>query len=107
MPINLSNSVLAGLEFRDKSASYSRRVFQWTGPSSYVTGGESINTTNVFGLGSIAVVHAGAAYNDTDLRLVRYNPTTGKLQWFDLAGAEVANGTDLSAYSFRGEALGK
>lgn len=107
MPINLTNSVLMATEFRDKSASYMRRVFRWDGPASYVTGGEAVNTTNVFGLGTINLVLCESAYNGSVILIPRYNFTEKKMQWFDLAGAEVANATNLSAYTFRGEAFGK
>lgn len=107
MPINITNAVLAGTEFRDKSASYSRRVFRWDGPALYVTGGEVLNLTNTFGLGTISLMLCEAAYNGSVILIPRYNFTTKCMQWFDLAGAEVAANTVLSAYTFRAEAIGK
>jgi len=107
VPINLTNDVLVGTPFRDKTAEYMRRVFRWDGPTSYPTGGEVINLLNTFGLGRIMFINPEAAYNGTDIRIARYNFTTQKMQWFDLAGAEIANGTNLSAYTFRAEALGR
>lgn len=112
MPIDLSNSAqlgtatVPGIKYRDKTATYERRLFNWTGPSSYVSGGETVDTLQTFGLGSVPIVFAGPAYNGTDLRIARWNRSTKKMQWFDLAGAEIAGGVNLSAYSFQGEALG-
>lgn len=105
MPIDLTSASRV-TPFADKSAAFLRRVFRWAGPASYPTGGEVINVGNTFGIGTVAVVLGGVASNGTDLRIARWNPSTNKMQWYDLAGAEIANGTNLSAYSFIGEALG-
>lgn len=105
MPVDRTTAN-AVIPFHDKTANFIRRVFRWTGPASYPTGGEVINATNVFGIGTVNVVLGGFASNGTDLRIARWNPATSKMQWYDLAGAEIANGTDLSAYAFFGEALG-
>lgn len=107
MPIDNSNATLGVIPFRDKTATYERRVFRWTGPSSYPTGGEAVNLTNVFGIGRVVAVLAQLATNGTDLRIAVWDRANSKMKWFDLAGAEIANGTDLSAYSFVGEAIGR
>lgn len=107
MPIDATNATLGVIPFRDKTATYERRVFRWTGPASYPTGGEVTNLGNVFGLGRVPAILANPASNGTDLRLVLWDRTNSKMKWFDLAGAEIANGTDLSAYSFIGEAIGR
>lgn len=116
MPIQLTNAVLMGsggatvvpgVKFRDKTATYERRVFRWQGPASYVTGGEVVNTLSTFGLGSVPVVHSNPALNAAQTIVhPRWNRTTQKMQWFVAAGTEVPNGTDLSGYAFYGEALG-
>lgn len=114
MPIDLSNtaqlgtSTTPGVKYRDKTATYERRVFRWIGPASYVTGGEPITTLNTFGLGTIAVVHAdyARAVGGTAIRHVRWDSTNKKMQWFDAAGNEIANATDLSTFILYGEALG-
>lgn len=114
MPIDLSNSAqlgsssAPGIKYRDKTATYERRVFRWTGPASYVTGGEAVNTLTTFGLGSVPVVHTNPARADggTALRWARWDRTNKKMQWFDAAGNEIANGVDLSTFVFTGEALG-
>lgn len=86
----------------DKSGSKSRKFWQVTGPTSYATGGESLS----FGLGRVELVLADHATNGTDLRIVQWDYTNSKLKWFDLAGAEIANATGLSAYSVRLEVIG-
>lgn len=105
MPVDLTSSSRV-TPFADKTASFLRRVFRWTGPASYPTGGEVINNTNTFGFGTVNAMLGGIASDGTDLRIARWNPATAKMQWYDLAGNEIANGTDLSTYSFFGEALG-
>jgi len=90
----------------DSSGSFLRRVERWAGPTSYVTGGEACAAA-IFGLGTMIKGPGGIAGNGTDTRLVRWNPTTNALQWFvPNTNAEVANGTDLSAYSLQYEVIG-
>src|SRR5690242_7344932 len=114
MPILLTNaaqigtSTDPGVKFRDKSATYERRLFSWQGPASYVTGGEATNTLSTFGLGTVPIVHCDAARasGGTALRWPRWDKANKKMQWFDAAGNEIANGVDLSTFVFTGEALG-
>ena len=89
----------------DTSGSKIRKFVRLTGPSSYATGGEALAPA-AFGLSKIILLLVTHASNGTDLRLVLYDTTTSKLKWFDLAGAEIANATDLSAYSARAEVIG-
>jgi hypothetical protein len=105
MPIDRTSTSQV-IPFQDKSANFIRRVFRWVGPASYPTGGEVVNLGNIFGIGTVNLVLAEAAYNGSAILLTRFNVATGKMQWFDMAGVEVSNATDLSAYSFRAEALG-
>lgn len=79
-----------------------RKFYRVTGPTSYATGGESLNV----GLSRPELVLADHATNGTDLRIVQWDYANGKLKWFDLAGAEIANGTDLSTYAARVEVIG-
>ena len=44
--------------------------------------------------------------NGTVCIIGRYMPTTKVLQFFDMTGAFIAGGTDLSAYVARFEAIG-
>lgn len=85
----------------DRSGAKMRKLFQITGPV-YATGGEALD----FGLGTVEVVLCDHATNGTDLRIVNWDYTNSKLKWFDLAGAEIANATDLSTYSCRVEVIG-
>lgn len=86
----------------DHSGSKIRKYFNVTGPTSYATGGETLD----FGMGTVELVLAEHPSNGTDLRAVRWDYTNGKLKWFDWAGAEIANGTNLSTYSGRIEVIG-
>lgn len=86
----------------DKSGSKTRKLLRITGPSSYSAGGESLSV----GLSRVELVLTSPATNGTDLRLVAWDHAASKLKWFDLAGAEIAGGVDLSAYSVRAEFIG-
>lgn len=114
MPVNLTNAIQVAFPFRDKSATYERRVGQWTGPSSYPTGGEVLNYMNSFGLGRIVNLLLQPFSNGSVIILARFTPgaspnqaTAGTLKFFDMAGAEIANGTDLSTYTAQFEAIGR
>lgn len=89
----------------DRTGSKTRKLGRLTGPTSYATGGEVL-APNAFGLSRIEVLLTDHATNGTDLRLVQYDYTNGKVKWFDLAGAEIAAATNLSTYSCRFEAIG-
>lgn len=78
-----------------------------TGPASYVTGGDSVNLGDDLKMSEVWVFLAEPPSNGVDLRLVRYDYTNNKLKWFDLAGAEIAGGTNLAAYSARFFVTGK
>lgn len=86
----------------DRTGSKIRKLVRVTGPTSYVSGGEALD----LGLSRVEVVLADHPTNGTDLRLAVWDYTNSKLKWFDLAGAEIANGTNLSAYSARLEVIG-
>lgn len=114
MPATLSNANLTAFPYRDKSATYERRIGVWTGPASYPTGGEVLNYLNSFGLGRISNLLLQPFSNGTVIILARFTPgaspaqsTTGTLKFFDMAGVEIANGTDLSTYTAQFEAIGR
>lgn len=86
----------------DRSGAKARKFFRVTGPTSYATGGEALS----LGLSNVEVLLADHATNGTDLRIVQWDYANSKMKWFDLAGAEIANATNLSAYSARLEAIG-
>lgn len=114
MPIDLTNATLTHYPFRDKTATYERRVGKWTGPSSYPTGGEAVVPMTSFGLGRVMVALFQPFSNGSVIIFARWTPaaspnqvTSGTLKFFDMAGAEIANATDLSTYTAFFEVLGR
>ena len=105
MPIDRT-STSAITPFQDKSAAFMRRIFRYTGPASYVTGGESLPLLANFGIGRVYAIVGAVASNGTATLLLFWDRTNSKILWFDMAGAQVANATDLSAYSANLEAIG-
>jgi len=91
--------------FHDSSNARIRKIGRYVGPASYVTGGDAA-APETLGLGKAEIVLFTMATNGVDLRLVAYDHAAGTIKWFDLAGAEIANGTDLSTYAARFEAIG-
>ena len=94
----------------DSSASFLRRVARWTGPASYVSGGEPV-TAATFGLGRIVALLGGMGSDASGaLRLAVYNPATNKIAWY-VDGAtgftEVAGGVNLSTFSAPIEVIGQ
>jgi hypothetical protein len=79
--------------------------FKYTGPTAYATNGESIDGTvgtAVFGLGGIVTFAPAWALDASAATpyLLVYIPSTRKVKWFvGSTMAEVANGTNLSAWS--------
>lgn len=95
------------VRFRDDAGIRRRTIGTYTGPSSYVTGGDSLLPGEV-GLATIEKLTFENPIDATPTcRLVTYDHTNQKVIWFDLAGNEIANGVDLDAYSARFEAIGK
>lgn len=101
MPLDLTTIA----DRHDHTGSKIRKFVRITGPTSYATGGEAL-APQAFGMGKIILLLAELASNGTDLRLVLYDYTNQKVKWFDLAGAEIANGTALNAYAARAEVIG-
>ncbi len=104
MPLIQDVSVNA-IPRNDKSADRSRRTIRVTGPASYPTGGSTILPVTEIGFGTLHMLNGAVARSHGDAgltcRLVALNrdsATNPKLQWYDMAGAEIANGVDLSAY---------
>lgn len=93
---------------RSKDSDRQRRVLVASGPASYVSGGESLPAADL-GLGRVDLVLGGLARASAGatVRLVAYDYTTNALQWYDLAGNEIAGGVDLSDYSVRLEIAGQ
>src|SRR3989442_769867 len=89
----------------DHSGSKARKLIRITGPVSYVQGGEVL-APQAFGLSRIYVFNPDSATNGVDLRIIAYDYANGRVKWFDLAGAEIAGGTNLSTYAARAEVIG-
>lgn len=82
-----------------------RQVFQYTGPTLYVAGGDPL-TPSDFRMGAIHAVLGGFIGSGTALRLVFFDEANGKLQIFvPDTGAEAAG--DLSTFSGRLEVVGR
>lgn len=92
---------------RDAAGIRRRCVIDIAGPSSYATGGDPITAGELF-LGTIEHFPDCLAWNGSAVRLVHFDPDNSKLVWYvPNTGAEVADTTDLSGYSFRVEVMGK
>ena len=93
--------------FFDKSATCQRRVFKYTGPASYATGGDSL-TPEELALSKIDVVLNKIIGNGTSIRIGWYDFTAKKILWFvPNTGVEVAAATDLSGFTGRMEVIGR
>lgn len=98
-------------QFRAEDGSNTKRRIEgiYTGPSSYVTGGDPL-TPGDLKLGAIDVLlfEHGRNSGHTTFRLLVYNKSGGVVLWIDpTTGAEVANATDLSGLTARFEAIGR
>lgn len=104
MPIDRTSS--SAIEpFHDKSAGFQRRIFRYTGPSSYAAGGESLDPMTAFGLGRVAAV-LGVISNGSAVRVLWWDKANSKLKAFvPNTGAEASG--DLSGYSGTLEAIGQ
>jgi hypothetical protein len=91
--------------FSDRSGNYSRRIFNYAGPSSYATGGDSLPPESI-GLGRIEALLGLQISNGTNVYWGVYDQTTEKILWYSATGTEIANATDLSGFSGRFEAIG-
>lgn len=91
--------------FQDRTGNYNRRVFQYTGPSSYATGGDSLTPESI-GLGRIEALLGLTISNGAAILWGWYDRTNEKIEWYSATGTEVTNATDLSAYTGVFEAVG-
>jgi len=97
--------------FHDSSNARIRKIGNYVGPASYVSGGDPIAGADL-GMGRIEHLDLGVASNGTLYRTVVYLPTgntgAGVIRWLDnTTGAEIAGGVNLSTYAVRFEAIGK
>ena len=97
----------SAIPLHDKSHDRLRKTFKFSGPASYVAGGDPLNPGAELGM---SIVHAwlgNVVSNGTVILLAYYDVANKKLKYFDLAGAEVAGGTNLSTYSGYAEVIGR
>lgn len=91
----------------DLSSTCRRQVCTYTGPASYVTGGDEISAEDVR-MGKLFAFLGGVLTNGTTPLIAGWVPATSTLQLFVAStGVEVANGVDLSGYSGTFEAIGQ
>lgn len=92
---------------RDVAGVRRRIVGQYTGPASYATGGDPFVASEI-GLGTIEFLDFENAISATPAnRLLTYDHAAEAVVWIvPDTGAEVANGTNLSTFSARFEAIG-
>ena len=93
-------------DYHDRSNSFIRKVGQLTGSSSYATGGDSL-PAQALGMARVDALLPQTFTNGSVIILAHYVSSSGLLKFFDMAGAEIANTTDLSTYTARFEAIGK
>ena len=94
-------------DYHDRSGSFIRKIGLLTASSSYATNGETL-AAQQFGMGKVDLLLLEPFSNATPVIIFgKYDVTNGKLKFFDMAGAEISNATDLSAYTARFEAIGK
>ena len=91
--------------YHDSSNARIRKIGQFTGPSSYTTGGDPL-TAATLGLGRVEVLLCEPFDNGSVIILAVYQVTAATMKFYDMTGAEIANATDLSAYNARFEAIG-
>lgn len=89
------------------NANIKRQVFGKITLAAYVTGGLSLVGADLKNLGEIEKILFEPATNGTVIRLLTYDYTNEKVKAFDMAGDEIANGTDLSAYTAHFVAFGR
>lgn len=90
---------------RHTEGSKKRVTVQVTGDTSYPTGGTAI-TAAQFGLSNLDTVNICGGISNVGSRLVSWNQTTGKLQWWSALTTEITNTTNLSADFIVVEAIG-
>lgn len=92
--------------YYDGSKTNERRVFTYTGPASYVTGGDSI-TAEELSLGSLVGILNLVISNGTNVLWGVYNATTKKILWYSATATEATNASSLAAYTGIFEAIGR
>ena len=91
----------------DVAGTKRRTIGQYTGPASYVTGGDAF-LANEVQIGVLDHVIFEVATDGTNFRLLLYDHTNNTVVWIvPDTGAQVAAATDLSSFNARFEAVGK
>lgn len=91
--------------YHDSSNARIRKIGRMAGPAVYTAGGESLTPAEL-GLGKVEILLCEAFSNGTVCIIGRYHPVSQLMQFFDMTGAFIAGGTDLSTYTARFEAIG-
>lgn len=91
--------------YHDASNARIRKIGRAVGPASYATGGDPCDPS-LLGLGKLERIGFDPFTNGTVIIVGAYDYTNLKVKFFDYAGNEIANGTDLSTYAARFEAIG-
>jgi len=96
---------VSGLDF-SVAGDKRRTIATGTADTSYPTGGYSLLPSQL-GMGTILLLDCNFDANSTPaIRAVQYNNATNKLRFFGENFAEIANATDLSAFSGQLEVVG-
>ena len=93
-------------DYHDRSGSFTRKIGQATGPASYTTGGDPM-VPGVLGMGKVDLILFEPFTNGSVIILAGYEVVAATVKFYDMAGVEIANGTNLSTYNARFEAIGK
>ena len=91
----------------DGSKGKERRVFPYTGSTSYATGGDTFNPEAI-GLKAVDVLLGLTMRNAAGTVVVgHWDRTNKKIVWYSAISTEVTNATDLSGYTGNFEAIGR
>lgn len=91
--------------YHDASNARIRKIGVLTGPTSYATGGDSL-TALMLGMGSVDLILTNPFTNGSVVILAVWVRASSLMKFFDMAGVEIANGTNLSTYTASFEAIG-
>jgi len=98
---------ISGLRPFDVAGVRRRTIGTYTGPASYVAGGDALVAGDVK-MGVLEHVSFEVATDGTSFRLLLYDHTNETVVWIvPDTGAEVAGTTDLSGFNARFEAIGR
>lgn len=103
MPLSLT---IANYPLRDKLNDRLTRHALLTGPASYTTGGVAIDNTGDFGWAETQAL-LGSLWNDTVIVHLWLDYANQTIVMIDAAGAQIANGVDLSGYTGQIVAFGR